>query len=140
MLYNNIPVLSTPITINKNGFFVQDETRIADEVNESLEYWNTEKGRIYGFIEKENDRIEDTIEVPEGKDKELYRNEIINLPIKELLTNHSDFINRYNRLTPAQKVLFIKRMFNYDAGLFEIVNVQKFNQTEVNNKGYSKIE
>lgn len=138
MLYNNIPVLSTPITINKNGFFVQDETRIADEVNESLEYWNAEKGRIYGFIEKENDRIEDTIEVPEGKDKELYRNEIINLPVKELLVNHSDFINRYNRLTPAQKVLFIKRMFNYDAGLFEIVNVQKFNQTEVNNKGYSK--
>lgn len=137
-MYNNIPALSTPVTINKNGFFVEDETRIADEANNSLEYWNTEKGRIYGFIEKESDRIEDTIEVPEGKDKELYRNEIINLPVKELLANHSELINRYNRLTPAQKVLFIKRMFGYDAGLFEIVNVQKFNQTEVNNKGYSK--
>lgn len=52
MLYNNIPVLSTPITINKNGFFVQDETRIADEVNESLEYWNTEKVEFMVLLKK----------------------------------------------------------------------------------------
>ena len=92
-VYDALPVINSPINVTDRGFVEIDKETIEEQTTsdnaEPIPYWEQEVGRIYGFREyKEN--------IPYIKD--------IEHPTKEE-------INVFKKLTPAQKILFIKANF-----------------------------
>ena len=111
-VYNAIPLLYNPVELDKSKFAIVDKKTIEQEA--SLPYWETEMGRVYGLREdvENNPAIED-----------------INNPTDEEL-------DKYKKLTPAQKVLFIKSHFT-DINYFDKLDVVKAFRNEITTKKYS---
>lgn len=112
-LYSLSPLLNTLQTINGNGFYVEDEAGF--KVDGIPEHFTSERRRIYGY----------TAQLTED-----FKVKNINKPTQEEIDN-------FARLTPAQKVAFIQKHFQYDAGIFGQIEVNLHNQREQSEKGYS---
>ena len=114
-LYKLTPILTTPITLNEMGKFITD-TKYGEELaNENIDYWKSEEARINGFTYYETAKF-DTVD--------------INNPTQEE-------INNFAKLTPVQKVLYIKEHFSEDPGIFKYIDVNTYNQRNVREKGYT---
>ena len=117
-IYDALPILNSPITVTDRGFVEIDKEVIEQQTTsddaESIPYWEQEAGRIYGFREyKEN--------IPYIED--------IQRPTKEE-------IDIFKKLTPAQKILFIKANFA-EGSIFDYITVIKEFRNEITKKNYS---
>ena len=110
-LYNRIAKLLTPLYLDNRGRIVMSE----EDINEE-EYWNKERSRIYGYGV-----------ATDG-----------NLKIKNVNNPTPEEIKQFNKLTPAQKVLFIQKNFADDQGIFNYIKVTLLNNTDVKYKGISR--
>ena len=114
-LYKLTPILTTPITLNEIGKFITN-TKYGEELaNKNIDYWKSEEARINGFTYYETTKF-DTID--------------INNPTQEEIDN-------FAKLTPVQKVLYIKEHFSEDSGIFKYIDVNAYNQRDVREKGYT---
>lgn len=118
-LYSQIPVLLSPITLDKRGNLImvqQDENQSNNEGINANQFWNSERSRIYGYgIATNGDFQIANVNKPTAKEIERFRN-----------------------LTPAQKVLFIQTHFNDNAGVFNYLNITLFNPADVKYKGINR--
>ncbi len=134
-VYRSIPLLTTPITLNEFGLITYDIDRIKeiaeakqpdpntvnlDDFNELIkfiekDYWENEKYRIFGYSTKQS----------------------LDFPIKDINNPTKEEIDAFNKLTPAQKVIWMQQNFKENAGLFEYIYPNMFNQNEARIKGYS---
>lgn len=134
-VYRSIPLLTTPITLNEFGLITYDIDRIKeiteakqpdpntvnlDDFNELVkfikkDYWENEKYRIFGYS---------TIQS-------------LDFPIKDINNPTKEEIDAFNKLTPAQKVIWMQQNFKENAGLFEYIYSNMYNQNEARIKGYS---
>ena len=62
---------------------------------------------------------------------------ILNGNIIELSSFSQEEINNFAKLTPVQKVLYIKEHFSEDPGIFKYIDVNTYNQRNVREKGYT---
>lgn len=115
MIYASVPYINTPMTVTEAGWFDEDNDRIVDDTKNNTKYWNAEISRIFGFEGAENSN---------PKIKDIYN------PTKEELAE-------FNKLTPAQKAIWVQYNFPDNKGIFDYINVNMFNQWEYKNKGYT---
>ena len=118
-LYNQIAKLLTPLTVDKKGRIMSniETTNQSDtELKTAADYWNAERSRICGYG------------VAVDGDFEIKN---VNKPTKR-------DIDKFNKLTPAQKVLFIQRHFLDNQGIFNYIKVTLLNNTDVKYKGISR--
>ena len=118
-LYNEIEKLLTPLTVDKKGK-IMPNTEMINQNNSELktanDYWNAERSRICGYG------------VTLDGDFDIKN---VNKPTKNDIT-------QFNKLTPAQKVLFIQKHFPDNQGIFNYVKVTLLNNTDVKYKGISR--
>ena len=115
MIYASVPYINTPLTIDKEGWIDEDDNRTISATENNTNYWNAEVSRIFGYEETTKGNVEI---------QDIYN------PTKEELAE-------FNKLTPAQKVIWIQYHLNENKGIFDFLNVNKFNQWEYKNKGYT---
>ena len=109
-VYNSIPTLLSPIKLDDSNFAIIDKESVSEE---GTSYWETEKGRLYGFVETQINNPDINIANPSEEDMKIFY-----------------------KLTPAQKVLFIKSHFD-NIGFFDKISVTKSFRNEITNKKYS---
>lgn len=114
-LYKLTPILTSPVTLNDMGKFIIDTQYGIELANKNIDYWKSEEARIYGFTYYETAKF-DTAD--------------INNPTQEE-------IDKFAKLTPAQKVLYIKEHFSEDPGIFKYIDVNTYNQREIREKGFT---
>lgn len=114
-IYNSIPQMSTPYTINEYGWFVPDDNKIKYNIENSTDYWDVERARIYGY-----DTTEST-----------------NLKIQDINEPTQEELDRFNNLTPMQKVIWIQTNFKDGKGVFEYLKTNSYNPNEYNKKGFT---
>lgn len=115
-VYASVPYLNTPLTITEEGWFDTDDKAIIATTENDENYWNKEISRIFGYTETSG----------------------MNIDIKDIYNPTQEEIDAFNKLTPAQKVLWIQTNLTDGRGIFEYLNVNKFNQWEYKNKGYTQ--
>ena len=118
-LYNEIEKLLTPLTVDERGRIITNTKMIEESENElktANDYWNVERSRICGY----GVSIDGDFEIKN-----------VNKP-----TKHD--IDKFNKLTPAQKVLFIQKHFPDNQGIANYVKVTLLNNTDVKYKGISR--
>lgn len=115
-VYASVSYINTPLTVTEEGWFDTDDKAIIAATENDKNYWNKETSRIFGYEETES----------------------INIEIKNIYNPTREEIDKFNKLTPAQKVLWIQTNLTDGRGIFEYLNVNKFNQWEYKNKGYSQ--
>lgn len=115
-VYASVPYLTTPLTITEEGWFDTDDKAIISATENDENYWNKEISRIFGYTETSR----------------------MNIDIKDIYNPTREEIDTFNKLTPAQKVLWIQTNITDGRGIFEYLNVNKFNQWEYKNKGYTQ--
>lgn len=113
--------LSSPLRLNNLGQ-VEIDTQSIDkartELGNTQNYWDAEYSRILGYgIDSTGDF--DIVD--------------INNPSEEL-----GEISRFNKLTPAQKVMFIQKHFEDNAGIFDYINVTSYNPYDVQVRGINR--
>ena len=114
-VYASVPYINSPLTVTEEGWFDLDEDAIIRHTENNQQYWNKEVSRVFGYEETKS----------------------IGFEIKDIYNPTKEEINEFNQLTPAQKVLWIQTNLNGDTGIFNYLNVNKFNQWEYKNKGYT---
>ena len=109
-VFNTVPYLQLPITIDLNGFVGIDMSRVSKDQNEQ-DIVDAERFRIHGF----------------GLDTG-YLN-IINF-------NHptQDEIDEFNKLSPVEKVILIQQNFK-DSGIFGLLQIQTIDDKNASIKG-----
>jgi hypothetical protein len=115
-VYSSVPYISTPLTVTKEGWFDIDDDAIIETTENSENYWNKEISRVFGYNETST----------------------MNVEIKDIYNLTKEEIDAFNKLTPAQKVLWMQINLTDNKGIFEYLNVNKFNQWEYKNKGYTQ--
>ena len=115
-VYASVPYLTTPLTVTEEGWFDTDDKAIIAATENDENYWNKEISRIFGYTETSR----------------------MNIDIKDIYNPTQEEIDAFNKLTPAQKVLWIQTNLTDGRGIFEYLNVNKFNQWEYKNKGYTQ--
>ena len=112
-LYNEVEKLLTPLTVDNKGRIIPNIEMINQTTND---YWNAERSRICGYgVAIDGDFDIKNVNKPNKKD-----------------------IERFNKLTPAQKVLFIQKHFPDNQGIFNYIKVTLLNNTDVKYKGISR--
>ena len=109
-VYQGVPLLYSPIRLDDSRFVTIDKESIE---NGNVAYWDTETGRIYGLKETEKNNPDINFENPSKED-----------------------IDTFAKLTPAQKVLYIKTHFT-DINYFNKLDVVKAFKNELTSKHYS---
>ena len=109
-VYQGVPLLYSPIRLDDSRFVTIDKEAIE---NGNVAYWDTEIGRIYGLKETEKNNPDINFENPSKED-----------------------IDTFAKLTPAQKVLYIKTHFT-DINYFNKLDVVKAFRNELTSKHYS---
>ena len=115
-LYSNVPYLNSPLTLTEEGWIDLDDNRIIEHTENDEKYWNKEVSRIYGY---------------ERDVKQEVNIENVYNPTKEEL-------DLFNRLTPAQKILWIQINLTEDKGIFDFLKVNSVNQYQIKRKGFSQ--
>nr|DAR29004.1 MAG TPA: hypothetical protein [Crassvirales sp.] len=118
-LYNEIEKLLTPLTVDNKGRIIPN-TEMINQSNSELktanDYWNAERSRICGY----GISIDGDFDIKN-----------VNKPTKKEIA-------QFNKLTPAQKVLFIQKHFPDNQGIFNYVKVTLLNNTDVKYKGINR--
>lgn len=114
-VYNSVPFLFNPLTVNDFGYVDVDYELIRKQTENNTFYWNAERSRLFGYDKTQTS----------------------NLKIKDVNYPTGEEIQAFNELTPAQKVIWIQQHFPNDAGIFGVLNVNAFNQFEYKDKGFS---
>ena len=109
-VYKSVPLLYSPIKLDSSRFITIDKEAI---IEGDPAYWDTETGRIYGLKETIENNPDINVENPSDED-----------------------IAKFSKLTPAQKVLFIKTHFT-DINYFNKLDVVKAFRNELTSKHYS---
>ena len=116
--YNSIELLEKPLTINNKGFVIIDEERLEEysAYDNGYDAGAKERFRVYGI----NQATEQILELEDFNEPNAYE------------------FAQFNRLSPAEKVIWIKQHFKHNAGIFNLLDVRSFNYNEYREKGYSK--
>lgn len=114
-VYAGVPFLTSPLTLNEFGLITLDSKAIQDQMENNDLYWDAEKARIFGYDVTQSSSLE----------------------VADINNPTAEEIDAYNKLTPAQKVMWIQRNFNEGRGIFEYLDVNTFNQYEFKNKGFT---
>lgn len=115
MIYSQVPILNTPLTITKEGWLNDNNEGIVKSTENDTNYWNAEISRIFGFETTQK----------------------INFDIKDVFNPTKEELNKFNALTPAQKVSWIQTHIDGDLGIFNYLNVNLNNQFELKRKGFT---
>lgn len=109
-LYSQLPMLLSPIRLTNNGNIIINQSEFEDS------YWDKERSRIYGYgiATDGNFKIEN-----------------VNEPTEEEL-------EKYYKLTPAQKVLFMQRHFPDNQGIFNYLKVTLLTPSDANYRGINR--
>lgn len=115
-VYSGLSLINAPIKLDSSGFIQFDDEIINDEYRD-LAYWETEKGRINGYNVKEISSIK--------------------LSKEEFNNPSEEFVKKFLRFTPVQKVNFIKTHLD-NAGIFNYLDCRAQIRRELKNQGYSQ--
>lgn len=114
-VYNGVSLLTEPLTINDFGYIDINYELAEKQTNDGTFYWNIERARLFGYDKTQTS----------------------NLTVKDINYPTGEEIQAFNKLTPAQKVIWIQQHFPDGAGIFGSLNVNAFNQFEYKTKGFS---
>ena len=82
-------------------------------------YWETEKGRIFGY--------------------ESYEGYKAKIPTMDFINPSAEFIEEFKKYTPLQKVVFMQtHLQGDDRGIFGMIDTRSQIAREIANKGYSR--
>ena len=109
-IYSKLNKLIQPVILNKKMQMSITSVNNSPFTEEETQELNSEITRIFGYGDITTGSFE--------------CEDINNVTDEEL--------EQYNKLTPAQKVLFIQKAFKDDAGVFKYVNVSLFRNTDKN--------
>lgn len=115
MIYSQVPIINTPLTVTKEGWLNDNNEAIVKSTENDTNYWNAEISRIFGFETTQK----------------------INFDIKDLFNPTEEELDKFNALTPAQKISWIQTHINGDLGIFNYLNVNLNNQFELKRKGFT---
>jgi hypothetical protein len=115
MIYSQVPILNTPLTVTKEGWLNDNNEAIIKSTENDTNYWNAEISRIFGFETTQK----------------------INFDIKDIFNPTEEELNKFNTLTPAQKISWIQTHIDGDLGIFNYLNVNLNNQFELKRKGFT---
>lgn len=115
MIYSQVPIINTPLTVTKEGWLNDNNEAIVKSTENDTNYWNAEISRIFGFETTQK----------------------INFDIKDIFNPVEEELNKFNTLTPAQKVSWIQTHIDGDLGIFNYLNVNLNNQFELKRKGFT---
>ena len=115
MIYSQVPILNTPLTITKEGWLNDNNEAIIKSTENDTNYWNAEISRIFGFETTQK----------------------INFDIKDIFNPTEEELSKFNTLTPAQKISWIQTHIDGDLGIFNYLNVNLNNQFELKRKGFT---
>lgn len=114
-IIHEVPKLSQPLTIDDNGHIIPDIELIEEYESNGKAYFNEELIRINGYNVTESYQFN----------------------VKDFRNPTKEEIDVFKRLTPAQKVLAILKIFTDGAGIFNQINTNIFNNSEYSRKGYN---
>lgn len=115
MIYSQVPIINTPLTITEEGWLNDNNEAIVKSTKNDTNYWNAEISRIFGFETTQK----------------------INFDIKDVFNPTKEELDKFNALTPAQKISWIQTHINGDLGIFNYLNVNLNNQFELKRKGFT---
>lgn len=115
MIYSRVPIINTPLTVTKEGWLNDNSEAIVKSTENDTNYWNAEISRIFGFETTQK----------------------INFDIKDIFNPRKEELDKFNALTPAQKVSWIQTHIDGDLGIFNYLNVNLNNQFELKRKGFT---
>lgn len=115
MIYSQVPIINTPLTVTKEGWLNDNNEAIVKSTENDTNYWNAEISRIFGFETTQK----------------------INFDIKDVFNPTKEELDKFNALTPAQKVSWIQTHIDGDLGIFNYLNVNLNNQFELKRKGFT---
>lgn len=115
MIYSQVPIINTPLTITEEGWLNDNNEAIVKSTENDTNYWNAEISRIFGFETTQK----------------------INFDIKDVFNPTKEELNKFNALTPTQKVSWIQTHIDGDLGIFNYLNVNLNNQFELKCKGFT---
>lgn len=115
MIYSQVPIINTPLTVTKEGWLNDNNETIVKSTENDTNYWNAEISRIFGFETTQK----------------------INFDIKDVFNPTKEELDKFNALTPAQKISWIQTHINGDLGIFNYLNVNLNNQFELKRKGFT---
>lgn len=115
MIYSQVPIINTPLTVTKEGWLNDNNEAIVKSTENDTNYWNAEISRIFGFETTQK----------------------INFDIKDIFNPTKEELDKFNALTPAQKVSWIQTHVDGDLGIFNYLNVNLNNQFELKRKGFT---
>lgn len=115
MIYSQVPIINTPLTITEEGWLNDNNEAIVKSTENDTNYWNAEISRIFGFETTQK----------------------INFDIKDVFNPTKEELNKFNALTPTQKVSWIQTHIDGDLGIFNYLNVNLNNQFELKRKGFT---
>lgn len=115
MIYSQVPIINTPLTVTKEGWLNDNNEAIVKSTENDTNYWNAEISRIFGFETTQK----------------------INFDIKDVFNPTKEELNKFNALTPTQKVSWIQTHIDGDLGIFNYLNVNLNNQFELKRKGFT---
>lgn len=115
MIYSQVPIINTPLTITEEGWLNDNNEAIVKSTENDTNYWNAEISRIFGFETTQK----------------------INFDIKDVFNPTKEELDKFNALTPAQKVSWIQTHIDGDLGIFNYLNVNLNNQFELKRKGFT---
>lgn len=114
-IYHSSKYLMSPVILNEKGQFMFDEDTINELTSENINYEKYEISRVYG-----------------------YNNVDINsVKIENITEPTAEEIKQFNKLSPVQKVSFIKHYFkNSKDNIFRHIKTQDVDYWTYKNKGY----
>lgn len=115
IIYSQVPIINTPLTITEEGWLNDNNEAIVKSTKNDTNYWNAEISRIFGFETTQK----------------------INFDIKDVFNPTKEELDKFNALTPAQKISWIQTHINGDLGIFNYLNVNLNNQFELKRKGFT---
>ena len=117
-IQNNLQTVLTPITLVTDNLYAVPDVEAAKEQT-GKPYWETEKGRIFGY--------------------ESYKGYKSKIPIMDFIKPSSEFIEEFKKYTPLQKVVFMQSHLQGDErGIFGMIDTRSQIGREIATKGYSR--
>ena len=112
-LYAGLELINAPIILDENNNIISNPNYGIYGPN----FWDTERSRVFGYIEP-----------AENGDNFTVNNFGNPTPLE---------IENYNKLTPLQKVVFLKKTLPYDDNIFNKLYVSKTSDRNYKEKGYT---
>lgn len=112
-IYAGLELINSPIFLDKNNNIHSNP----NYGSYGPSFWDTERSRIFGYTEP--------AENGDG------------FTVKNISNPSEEEIEKYNLLTPLQKVLFIKKMMPYDDNIFNKLYIAKSSDRNIKEKGYT---